>query len=205
MKNRRNIIVAFLLCACLIVGVGYAALTDVMDVTGTTVYNEDNALDALIYFSEVDKSHEANNIQIVPGNVDKASFNVASLATVNTDYTFFWVTIKNDSSETAKVSFREYSGNSDTQYYEVSYRIASDKSTDPAAYQLVTLNETFTTPTNPDKPHGIYEIDPNGSTVLGIMVKLVGDSNGAMPTDKSVSASFSFEIDASAGTATATN
>lgn len=37
MKNRRNMIVAFLLCACLIVGVGYAALVDelVIDATGT--------------------------------------------------------------------------------------------------------------------------------------------------------------------------
>ena len=196
MKNRRNIIVAFLLCACLLVGIGYAALTDVMDVTGTTVYNEDNALDALIYFSEVDKSHEANNIQIVPGNVDKASFNVASLATIG-DYTFFWVTIKNDSnSETAKVSFREYSGNSDTQYYEVAYRFAADKSNEPSAYKTVALNETFASAAD----HQVYEIAPNGTTVLGIMVKLVGDGNDAMPTDKSVSASFSFEIDAAAGT-----
>lgn len=34
MKNRRNVIIAFLLCVSLIVGVGYAALTDTLTVDG---------------------------------------------------------------------------------------------------------------------------------------------------------------------------
>ena len=43
MKNRRNLIVAFLLCACLIVGIGYAALTDTLRIDGTAAVKHENA------------------------------------------------------------------------------------------------------------------------------------------------------------------
>ena len=54
MKNRRNIIIAFLLCATLIVGVGYAAFVGNLTVNGTTAFNpENNTLDEKIEFSAV--------------------------------------------------------------------------------------------------------------------------------------------------------
>ena len=43
MKNRRSIIVAFLLCACLIVGIGYAALTDTLRIDGTAAVKFESA------------------------------------------------------------------------------------------------------------------------------------------------------------------
>ena len=48
MKNRRNMIVAFLLCACLIVGVGYAALTGQLAITGNARFNGSSLLDSEI-------------------------------------------------------------------------------------------------------------------------------------------------------------
>ena len=39
MKNRRNIIVAFLLCACLFVGIGYAQVTGQLAIAGNARFN----------------------------------------------------------------------------------------------------------------------------------------------------------------------
>ena len=48
MKNRARIITAFLLCACLIVGVGYAALTGQLAITGNARFNGSSLLDSEI-------------------------------------------------------------------------------------------------------------------------------------------------------------
>lgn len=44
MKNRRNIIVAFLLCACLLVGIGYAQVTGNLAISGTARFNGSDKL-----------------------------------------------------------------------------------------------------------------------------------------------------------------
>lgn len=44
MKNRRNIIVAFLLCACLLVGIGYAQVTGMLSISGTARFNGEDTL-----------------------------------------------------------------------------------------------------------------------------------------------------------------
>ena len=43
MKNRRNVIIAFLLCAAILVGVGYAELTDALRIDGTAAVKHENA------------------------------------------------------------------------------------------------------------------------------------------------------------------
>lgn len=43
MKNRRNVIIAFLLCAAILVGVGYAELTDTLRIDGTAAVKHENA------------------------------------------------------------------------------------------------------------------------------------------------------------------
>ncbi|MBQ9773933.1 MAG: hypothetical protein IJW30_04645 [Clostridia bacterium] len=55
MKNRRTILVAFLLIAAMTIGVGYAVLTDELKAHGTTGVNVDDAkevFDEDIYFSK---------------------------------------------------------------------------------------------------------------------------------------------------------
>ena len=54
MKNRRNIVIAFMLCAVMLLGVGYAAVSDALDILGTAEINAGNvqsAFDTNVYFS----------------------------------------------------------------------------------------------------------------------------------------------------------
>ena len=53
MKNRRLALVAFLLCACMIVGVGYAAVVVNLEVNGTAAFHTDStsALEGKIHFT----------------------------------------------------------------------------------------------------------------------------------------------------------
>lgn len=53
MKNRRLALVAFLLCACMIVGVGYAALAEELKIDGTATFHGDDTsvLDDKVYFT----------------------------------------------------------------------------------------------------------------------------------------------------------
>jgi hypothetical protein len=61
MKNRRNVLIAFLLCATLIVGVGYAAFTGNLIVNGTATYTHDGAeLDEDIFFSGYENLQHCN-------------------------------------------------------------------------------------------------------------------------------------------------
>ena len=56
MKSRRIVVTAFLLCACLIIGVGYAALNDDLVVKGTGLLSEgmaDTEFEKDVYFKEV--------------------------------------------------------------------------------------------------------------------------------------------------------
>ena len=54
MKNRKSIVVAFLLVAVMLLGVGYAALTDILDITGSADINQSAAEEAFnedVYFT----------------------------------------------------------------------------------------------------------------------------------------------------------
>lgn len=76
MKNRRNLIVAFLLCACLIVGIGYAAVADELVITGTGSYEASlNPFDADVYFTRVVSQGKGITATVTP-NTDSATFDV---------------------------------------------------------------------------------------------------------------------------------
>ena len=61
MKNRRNVLIAFLLCATLIVGVGYATFTGNLIINGTATYTHTGAeLDEDIYFSGYENLQHCN-------------------------------------------------------------------------------------------------------------------------------------------------
>ena len=89
MKNRRNIIIAFLLCATLIVGVGYAAFVGNLTINGTTAFNpENNTLDENIEFSAV---QYAENCTVNIGET-------GDIATMDVVFTFADA-LKNDEGE----------------------------------------------------------------------------------------------------------
>ena len=123
MKNRKRIVVAFLLCAMLLISVGFAAVTNVLDIQGSATvsatvaeeeFNED------IYFtgvvSPVDQDIVGNygdsgvtkygyTANINTNNNDKAQFTVNSLANKNDSVTITYQ-IANDSQHTATVSLK---------------------------------------------------------------------------------------------------
>ena len=77
MKNRKSVIVAFLLVAVMLLGVGYAALTDVLDITGTADVNQSAAEESFnedIFFSAAVANESGNTASVNADNNDKASF-----------------------------------------------------------------------------------------------------------------------------------
>lgn len=115
MKNRRTVIASFLLIAVLVMGIGYAALTDNLFIKGeatlATTAAQSN-FDEDVYFVEkidgvtVTKEFECNGTNtatpdsVVIGATDKdsATFYVKSLGNKG-EYVVFQFTIKNDSEE----------------------------------------------------------------------------------------------------------
>lgn len=118
MKNRKNIVIAFLLVASLCLSVGFAALQDTLNVNGTINVSADNAnnnaaaeeWNADVYFSNVVKTSKAGN-----ADIDKYSVSIDTSATkdiltveldagclsVKGDSVTFTVTIQNDSEDYA--------------------------------------------------------------------------------------------------------
>ena len=82
MKNRKIVIVAFLLAAMMLLGVGYAALTDVLDITGSADVNQSAAEEAFnedVYFSGAVANESGNTASVNTDNNDKASFTANTL------------------------------------------------------------------------------------------------------------------------------
>ena len=65
MKNRRNIVIAFLLCACLLVGIGYAQISGQLIIGGNARFNGQseltNEVKAAVVFSDA-KANDSNCI-----------------------------------------------------------------------------------------------------------------------------------------------
>ena len=123
MKNRRSMIVAFLLCACLIVGVGYAALSDTLDVTGSADVNQSAAEEAFnedVYFSAAVANQDGNTASVNADNNDKASFTAATLKGKDDAVTFTF-TIKNNGDVAATVTpkLNASLGNTNPEYFSI--------------------------------------------------------------------------------------
>ncbi len=105
MKTKRTTLVAFLLCAVLLLSIGFAALTDTLFITGEIEVGTDGAtasFDQCIYFSNAEKSNDADSIVINEDSTidtkDTATVHVYSLS-VKDDTASFTLTITNDSDE----------------------------------------------------------------------------------------------------------
>ena len=123
MKNRRKIVVAFMLCAVILLGVGYAAVSDALDISGTAEINSGNvqsAFDTNVYFSAA----VANNYT-TGNNPDKAwvstedddlahfaSYNLAEVG----NFTTFTFTVRNDSDlDVSVMPILTYAGDANAQ------------------------------------------------------------------------------------------
>lgn len=121
MKNRKRIVVAFLLVAVMLMGVGYAALTDVLDITGSADVNRSAAEEAYnedIYFTAAVANETGNTASVNADNNDKASFTANTLQGAGNEATFTF-TIKNDGDLDATVT-PSISSNTNDAYFEIS-------------------------------------------------------------------------------------
>lgn len=133
MKNRKFVVVAFLLVAVLLLGVGYAALTDTLTIIGNAHIDLDQAnvvFDEKVYFSDsaVTSSTGTGTVADVASHTaDDATFTANKLA-VKDQQSVFTFTIKNDSNVDANISVNptKLSGadnpsNSNAQKFTVEY------------------------------------------------------------------------------------
>ena len=122
MKNRKGLI-AFLVLAVMLLGVGYAALTDTLDITGSADVNQSAAEEAFnedIYFSAAVANEAGNTASVNADNNDKASFTAATLKGKGDKVTFTF-TIKNDGDVAATVTpkLNATLGNTNPEYFSL--------------------------------------------------------------------------------------
>ena len=106
MKKRRTAIIAFLLCACLAIGAGYATVTDTLVVNGTANVKQATAddFDLDVYFTGTPTvtttgEGDEDSIAIDAENNDLATITVNSLQTVG-DVATFTIEIENSGATT---------------------------------------------------------------------------------------------------------
>jgi len=143
MKNRRLVIVAFLLIATLTIGIGYAALSDTLTIIGNAHININQAqtnYDTKVYFSDAQIIEEIGStasasVDEVGHGSDDATFTANTLATKG-DYVTFKFTVKNDSNvevaiqvNPTKLSGAENPSNSNTGIFKVEYGYGSKNGT----------------------------------------------------------------------------
>ena len=143
MKNRKTVVVAFLLLAVMLLGVGYAALTDVLDITGSADVNQSAAEEAFnedIFFSAAVANDAGNTASVNADNNDKASFTANNLKGKGDKATFTF-TIKNNGDVDATVT-PNISSNTNAAYFGVSSDWAGQPK-DLKAGEEITYTVTF--------------------------------------------------------------
>ena len=131
MKNRKIVVVAFMLIAVLLLGVGYAALTTTLTVIGNAHIDMAQAgenFDERIYFSvaePVSSTGTGSTADTAAGvGGDDATFTANRLATKGEVSTFLF-TIQNDSNVPATITIKEESNTNETAFkVTYSYSIA---------------------------------------------------------------------------------
>ncbi len=157
MKNRKNILIAFVLIAALCVGVGFAATTDLLNVDGklnVDITDIENAFDVSVDFKSVavadtstgDKTKVSANVDssdpdVINVKIDKGAFNVVDETIVLT------CTIENTGSQAATLAFT----GTDTvpKNFEITHSFANATNTTLAAGATTDATITITMKTIP--------------------------------------------------------
>lgn len=109
MKNRKTVVVAFLLIAVMLLGVGYAALTDTLTIIGNAhidIGTANNTFDEKVYFSDAKATSTTGTgtqADVASYTSDDATFTANKLA-VKDEKSVFTFTITNDSNVDALIS-----------------------------------------------------------------------------------------------------
>ncbi len=120
MKNRRTVILAFLLIAVMAIGIGYAAVVDVLDITGTAQISTSTLFESNIYFSNAEAVTEGNTARVNDDNNDKCSFTASSMLKEGDTATFRF-TVKNDNNKAATVSCKA-NHNTDATHFAIAMK-----------------------------------------------------------------------------------
>ena len=133
MKNRRSILIALLLCACLIIGVGYAALTQDLAAEGianislesaTKEFDEDVYFSGLSNFNNISGSVDANDNDVVNLRINNGLGVIGDTASVD-------LKIKNVGNAPVTITVNAMTGN--TSYFSVT--------TDASSYTIMENSE----------------------------------------------------------------
>ena len=111
MKNRRNLIVAFLLCACLIVGIGYAALTTNLYLNGSSIINgalAEEKFDTDIVWKSVESSNTAKVKAELDSTKDTITITADGLNDLTETITVTCVMVNNSTDTNAWVTVPAY-------------------------------------------------------------------------------------------------
>ena len=147
MRNRKRIIVSFMIVACMLMAVGFAALTDTLNIVGEAEvdYNTANSgFDADVYFSDASAEHTSDTAHVTT-DPDMARFSVRSLAAAGEKANFTFV-IQNDNEFSAFIKFdASKTTNSKDDYFTV--EVLEDELEIPAGesvevHVVVTLLQT---------------------------------------------------------------
>lgn len=137
MKNRNTIVVLFLLVAAMLLGVGYATLSDTLDITGSADINVsdlEKAYEDDIYFvSASPEPSTLNTASLNPDNKDKASFSAVSLQKKG-DKAVFTFVIANESAHDVVVTpkLNATLGNTNPAYFSITSSWNAQSRTIPA-------------------------------------------------------------------------
>lgn len=190
MKNRKRIVVAFLLVAVMLLGIGYALVTNTLDITGSGTVNQSAAEEAFnqdVFFSGVvvDGSLDADGV-----NTEDALTYTANINTNNNDKAQFTVNGLKGNGDTVSIVFRvENAGDLDADLY-----VKSATNSNPSYFQIeyfvggteIDTADTATSFASLAKKTG------GNNTTLDIIVKV---TLVATPTE-SQSFTSTFEFDA---------
>ena len=174
MKNRRRIIVAFMLCAVMLLGIGYAALTDTLTIIGNAHIDIDTAnktFDEKIYFSAAEATSTTGSgttDDVASFTADDATFTANKLATVG-QKSVFTFTITNDSNVDALISVNDT-------------KLSGDTNPSNSNADKFTVEYTY--------PNGM-EITKNGGTITVVVTVTVKE-----PVTTATSATFGIELTA---------
>lgn len=162
MKKRRSLIISLLLVAALTLGIGYATLTDVLDINGTadvTQLGAQTSFDEDIYFKSATATNSGDHASVVTDDPDMSTFTANSLQGAG-DTAIFTFVIQNDGDLDALVTpSLAADGNTNTEYFS----IVSDWNAQPrtiaagATANYVVTVTLLKTPT--DAIHGAFHIE----------------------------------------------
>ena len=123
MKKRRTLIISLLLVAALCLGIGYASVTDILDISGIVEANGSGMaedFDGDVYFSAISgNTGKASESRLIGDKSDNASFHVDGLSALDETVSVTY-TIQNDYSSSVWVSLITPSNDSN-DYLEITH------------------------------------------------------------------------------------